>query len=282
MIETLSHMEIKLELVYMVKKGNFRDFASAGFTGDANDRETLPQVEISTMPKPLNDEQPKRSGKPKPTPSQARIGRAIRHRRVEVGLSLAALAKQLGVALSTLSKLENGLVAITFERLEAISRFLQCEMADLISDEGGTSETNRAAPADIDVKSPFGNRRSITRAGEGKVMDSGLYTLTFLSTEILNRACQPAIAEVSLDNIAEYGPFTRHAGEEFNFVISGTLEFHSEVYAPVRLEKGDSIYFDAEMGHAHIKAGDQPCHVLAVFIPRSHQPPPVDDARFEH
>jgi transcriptional regulator with XRE-family HTH domain len=35
------------------------------------------------------------------------------------------------VAISTLSKLENGLVPITFERLDAISRLLKVDMAAL-------------------------------------------------------------------------------------------------------------------------------------------------------
>jgi len=57
-------------------------------------------------------------------PVQARIGRAIRQRRQKLGLSLTATAAQLGVAISTLSKLENGLVPITFERLDSISRLM--------------------------------------------------------------------------------------------------------------------------------------------------------------
>ena len=48
--------------------------------------------------------------------SQLRVGKAIRARRSELGISLAALASDLGVSTSSLSKLENGLTPITFER----------------------------------------------------------------------------------------------------------------------------------------------------------------------
>jgi len=67
------------------------------------------------------------------SPAQARIGRAIRQRRQGLGLSLGETAAQLGVAISTLSKLENGLVPITFERLDAISRLLKVDMAALLA-----------------------------------------------------------------------------------------------------------------------------------------------------
>ena len=71
--------------------------------------------------------------KAKPEPPQARIGRAVRERRQALGLSLGDLAAQLGVAVSTVSKLENGLAPITFERLETISRLLKVDMASLLS-----------------------------------------------------------------------------------------------------------------------------------------------------
>jgi transcriptional regulator with XRE-family HTH domain len=198
-------------------------------------------------------------------PVQARIGRAIRQRRKELGLSLTAMAAQLGVAISTLSKLENGQLPITFQRLDAISRLLKVDMAALLAEAPQDTKTASLA----EKREKFGVRKSVTRAQNAVPVEGGVYTLHFHGTDLLEKHVQPLVAEIHITDINEYGPYTRHPGEEFNYVLSGELEFHTDVYAPVRLKVGDSVYFDAEMGHAHTKVGDAKCTILGVLIPRS-------------
>jgi transcriptional regulator with XRE-family HTH domain len=200
-------------------------------------------------------------------PVQARIGRAIRQRRQSLGLSLTATAAQLGVAISTLSKLENGLVPITFQRLDAISRLLKVDMAALLAET--PQDTRTASRAEKPEK--FGVRRSVTRAQNAVPVEGGVYTLHFHGTDLLEKHVQPLVAEIHITDINEYGPYTRHPGEEFNYVLSGEVEFHTDIYAPVRLKVGDSVYFDAEMGHAHTKVGNAKCMMLGVLVPRSSE-----------
>ena len=57
------------------------------------------------------------------------------------------------------------------------------------------------------------------------------------------------------------------AGEEFTYVIEGVVEFHTELYAPLTLQAGDSIYFDSEMGHAYLKASHAPCRTITRVSP---------------
>ena len=200
-------------------------------------------------------------------PVQARIGRAIRQRRQKLGLSLTETAAQLGVAISTLSKLENGLVPITFQRLDAISRLLNVDMAALLAE--APQDTRTASLAE--KRENFGVRRSVTRAQNAVPVEGGVYTLNFHGTDLLEKHVQPLVAEIHISDINEYGPYTRHPGEEFNYVLSGELDFHTDVYAPVRLKVGDSVYFDGEMGHAHTKVGNAKCTILGVLIPRSSE-----------
>ena len=47
-------------------------------------------------------------------------------------------------------------------------------------------------------------------------------------------------------------------------MLSGTIDLHTEHYAPLRLEPGDSVYIDAEMAHALVSLGDEPAQVLSV------------------
>jgi len=193
--------------------------------------------------------------------SRLKVGTAIRERRTAAGLSLAQLAERIGVALSTMSKIENGKLSTSFERLESIGRALNADLAEFLGSEGIT----------VPQPSPlsFGMRRSVTQPGEGTLIDAGGYLEWFLASDLLNKRFQPLIAEILLNDIADYGPFTRHGGEEFNYVLEGEVEFHTEIYAPVRLKAGSSIYFDAEMKHAHIRVGKERCRILAILCPRA-------------
>jgi transcriptional regulator with XRE-family HTH domain len=174
------------------------------------------------------------------TDSRLKVGAAIRARRAAAGLSLAELAARIGVALSTMSKIENGKISTSFERLDAISNALQADLSELIG-AGGPVAIAAAQ------SSSFGMRRSITRPDDAKMVDAGSYLEWFHATDMLRKRYQPMVAEVLIDDIDDYGPFTQHSGEEFNYVLEGEMEFHTEIYAPVRLQAGASIYFDAEM-----------------------------------
>ncbi len=81
---------------------------------------------------------------------------------------------------------------------------------------------------------------------------------------MLNKRFVPIVAEMRARTLAEFGELIRHDGEEYAFILDGTVEFHSELYAPVLLHKGDSIYFDSGMGHAYLAASAGPCRVLSI------------------
>lgn len=192
--------------------------------------------------------------------SRLKVGAAIRAKRVAAGLSLAELADRIGVALSTMSKIENGKIATSFERLDSVSRALDADLAEFL----GTAALSVGPPS-----AAYGMRRSITRPEQGVMVDAGSYLESFHASDMLHKRFQPMVAEILIDDIKDYGPFTDHSGEEFNYVIEGEMEFHSEIYAPVRLKAGASIYFDAEMKHAHTRVGGETCRILAILCPRA-------------
>src|SRR5438445_7408343 len=47
-------------------------------------------------------------------------------------------------------------------------------------------------------------------------------------------------------------------------VRTGVVEIHTDQYLPLRLEKGDSCYFDSTMGHACVSAGPEDATILWV------------------
>lgn len=188
-------------------------------------------------------------------------GSTIRTMRKRAGLTLAELAGRTGLAVSTLSKLEVGHVSLSYDKLMLISKGLGVDMAELLD---STPHPGGGAT--------HGGRRVVHRAGDGQHVQTRSYSQSYLATELLNKRMTPIYVELharSLDEFfAEFGDFIRHPGEEFSYVLEGVVEFHTDLYAPVTLQAGDSIYFDSEMGHAYLKASDGPCRTITTCSPR--------------
>jgi uncharacterized cupin superfamily protein len=81
---------------------------------------------------------------------------------------------------------------------------------------------------------------------------------------LLSKRFVPIVADIKARSIDAFGEFIRHPGEEYAYVLEGVIELHTELYAPVLLRAGDSIYFDSGMGHAYVAAAPGRCRVLAI------------------
>ena len=190
-------------------------------------------------------------------PAASAPGEAIRALRKRGGLTLRDVSLRTGLAVSTLSKLEKGSAALSYDKLVAISRGIGVDLAELLD------TAPHAAGGAVGS-----GRRVVQRAGEGQIVDTQCYRQLYVATELLNKRFTPLFAEVRATTmeefIAEFGGFIRHPGEEFVLVLEGEIELRSELYAPLRLARGDSVYFDSSMGHAYLKAAAGSCRVLAI------------------
>ena len=54
----------------------------------------------------------------------------------------------------------------------------------------------------------------------------------------------------------------RHGGEEFLFVLTGTLWLYTEFYEPTEMRRGDSAYRDAAMGHNVVSTSQEDAMIL--------------------
>lgn len=196
------------------------------------------------------------SARPTGGRTQAKPGAVLRAIRLRRGWTLSEVSQRTGLPVSTLSKVENDKMSLTFDKLTRISAGLEIDISELfgsaIVDEADSESGNATG------------RRSITRSGEGKVIETANYEHVYAAADLLNKRFLPIIADIKARNLEDFGDLIRHAGEEFAFVVEGEVEFHTDLYAPVRLKAGDSIYFDSGMGHAYLNAGAGPCRVLSV------------------
>jgi transcriptional regulator with XRE-family HTH domain len=168
------------------------------------------------------------------------------------GLSLRQLAVMTGIPVATLSKVQNNLATLSFVQLTKLAAGLGIELNDLF-----TSTT-------VDVRT---GRRAVTRKGEGQREATARYEFEILCAELASKRMNVGIMEISARTLAEAGGLVAHEGEEFTYVLSGSIEVHSEDYRPTRLNAGDAIYMDSTSAHVYVNAGEEPAQVLAVTTP---------------
>ena len=179
-------------------------------------------------------------------------GAALRTVRMEQGLTLRELAQLTGMPFSTLSKLENGKMAFTYDKLLKLAQGLGVDIGSFITVE--PPALRRAAVG----------RRSVIKAGKWAEAGSKHERHHYLAGDLLGKMMLPMVIDVVATSVSELGGLVHHAGEEFLYVISGVMELHSDIYAPLRLEPGDSVYFDSGMAHGYVRVGEAPCQVLSL------------------
>jgi transcriptional regulator with XRE-family HTH domain len=166
------------------------------------------------------------------------------------GLSLRQLSAMTGIPVATLSKVQNNLATLSFVQLTKLAAGLGIELNDLF-----TSTT-------VDVRT---GRRAVTRKGEGQREATARYEFEMLCGELASKRMNVGIMEIDARTLADAGGLVAHEGEEFAYVLSGTIEVHSEDYQPTRLKAGDAIYMDSTSAHVYVNAGEEPvAQVLAV------------------
>ena len=178
--------------------------------------------------------------------------RALRQARINQGLSLRALSARAGLPYSTLSKLENGKMALTYDKMIRLAQALNVDLKDILADA-----EQPASPVAV-------GRRSVTRSGQELDADSEKHVHHYPAADLLGKMMIPIIIDVQARSIEELGGLVRHAGEEYLYVLKGTMELHSDLYSPLPLGPGDSVYFDSGMAHGYVRTSSGPCSVLAV------------------
>jgi transcriptional regulator with XRE-family HTH domain len=189
--------------------------------------------------------------------TESHPGIVLRALRADRRWTLADVSARTGLTISTLSKVENGRMTLNYDKMMRIATGLNIDIGVLFASPVAQAAARPDAPLN-------GGRRSITKAGEGRLIETRNLTQHYPAADLLNKQIVPIVTEVKARSRDEFGDLLRHPGEEYILVLEGMLELHSELYAPVRLDVGDSIYFDSNMAHGYVAASEGACRILSV------------------
>ncbi len=180
----------------------------------------------------------------------ASLGREVRRRREDKGLSLRGLAKAAGFSPSFVSRLERGLAQPRLNSLHRIARALDTSAQGLLSgtSAGATYSLVRAG----DRALPVSERRPSGRAGAARSLVDGRRALTALE-----------FTEITTD----FGPQYEHPGEELMIVAAGRVEVELGDDT-ITLEPGDSLCYPGSTPHrSRALPGEPPVVYLITTRP---------------
>lgn len=178
------------------------------------------------------------------------IGNQIRKLRTKRDLTLQDLATLTGLSKPNLSQIENNLVTPPIATLLKISSALGVAIGHFF--QASTQESSMVVVRKKDrqgvVKGPH-----ISHIG---------YQYEPLAYPKIDKNMEPFIVNME-ERDADAIVFNNHRGEEFLFVLEGTLEFHYGKKI-VTLQEGDSLYFDSVLPHGY-RGVDGPAKTLVVI-----------------
>ena len=170
------------------------------------------------------------------------LGRILKELRTHRNLTLRGMSERTGIPVSTLSKVENDRLTLTYDKLAQLSQKLQIPISELFAE----TEPAEAVTA----------RRSIGRLEDAIRVTTPNYDYYYLCTELRRKRMMPVLTRIRAKSLAEFGDLVSHSGEEYIHVLEGTIVVHTEFYDPVTLRTGEAIYIDSKMGHAYVAADD--------------------------
>ena len=122
-----------------------------------------------------------------------------------------------------------------------------------------------ASPVSAQAPKPVvSGRRSVAGADNTIQVTTPNYDYQYLCADLRQKRMVPIIVRLHSHDIAEFGELVKHEGEEFVYVLEGTIEIHLEFYTPVTLTAGQGIYLDSTMEHAYLAKDCESALVLAV------------------
>ena len=177
------------------------------------------------------------------------IASRIKDLREIAGLSTETLAGELGVSAETYKQYESGSIDIPIGFLYELSNKFHVELTAILTGDGPRLHTYCLVKKDKGV--------SVDRRNP--------YKYQSLAYNFVNKQAEPF--NVTVEPSAEDAPmhFNSHPGQEFNYVLEGTLMIYVDGHQLI-LNEGDSLYFDSSCSHGMKAIGGKTAKFLAIIF----------------
>lgn len=177
------------------------------------------------------------------------VGAAIHKLRKDRKMTLLELSKKSGVALATLSRMENGRMTGTLDSHIRIAEALGIRFTDLYKDLV-TSKKQVELP-----------KKSAAEVSPHKKP----YLFEILASKISNKKMMPCLFKIHKGGSTDTEE-TKTGIEKFIYIIDGRIDAHinDEKYS---LNKGSTLYFDSSIPHHFKNTGNGEAVFISVTSP---------------
>lgn len=188
------------------------------------------------------------------------VGQSLRDLRKRRGLSLRALARRSGVAVSFLSKVEAGRGSPTVVTFLKILEALEASAPEFFATQNGKVDNVL-----------------VYRLGEMKEIDDGDKMWRYIFPN------SPDVKTVM--TYEEYGPHTKsieieqHSSDICGLVLSGALMLETSDDQTVTVNTGDSFYIRSGTIHSSSNRGAERLRMVVVELLYTRINPPLNDLR---
>lgn len=169
----------------------------------------------------------------------------LRELRLQRGMSLRRASVNTGLSASFISLIERGLANPSVAALQKLTASYGTSIADLLSGARQASQ-KLIRPSD----------RQVSGAVAGVKLEQLTFGQRLMEVHLF-------MVEPGAGSQEAY----QHAGEEFMFVLEGTLEVWLDGMERFRVERGDMLYFESSQAHQWSNPGDRPAVFLGVNTP---------------
>jgi transcriptional regulator with XRE-family HTH domain len=180
------------------------------------------------------------------------LGNSIRQHRLALGLSLEELGARASLSKSFLSRVERGRAVPSILTLRRIARAMGVGLTELLADLEEYDERKLVV---------------VRRTGRAEMTGDGTdfgYSYEALAASPGLDSVEPLVVRFTSATKEPKEPFT-HEGHEFNYVLSGQVQF---VYGETTyvLEEGDSAFYDSSIPHYGLVHEGEEAVILAVIV----------------
>jgi len=175
------------------------------------------------------------------------IASRIRELREIFGVSRETLARELGIDKDQYREYESGEGDIPVSVLSMIAQRFGVELSTLLTGE-----------------EPKLHTYCITRKGQGVSVERRKdYKYQSLAHNFINKKAEPFLVTVEPEDRPI--SFNSHPGQEFNYVLEGTLKVVLGNHEII-LNEGDCLYFDSSIKHGMQALNGKAAKFLAIII----------------